>query len=112
MLPETTYDVVCYLQCSWCRRKAIGITQASAERAVDAYRAHLDNLPLPQRAECMLRLTPSRYHFQFCRHCQEPSEYFLSATIRDKRTRARAQYVIAPAIPFALPDEPQDLSPG
>jgi hypothetical protein len=56
---ETTYDVVCYPQCSWCRRKATGITQASAERAVAAYLTHLDNLPLPERAACILRLTPA-----------------------------------------------------
>jgi hypothetical protein len=111
MSPKTEHDVVCYLQCSWCRRKAVGITQASAERAVAAYLAHLDNLPLEERAKCVSRLTPSMYHFKFCAHCQEPSEYFLPATIKSKRTLARAQRVVTPAIPFALPDEPRDLSP-
>jgi hypothetical protein len=102
---ETTYEVVCHLQCPWCRRKALRVTQASAQRAVSAYLAHLDNLPLAARAEAYGRLTPSMYHFRFCRHCQESSENFLLATIRDKRTIARAQRVVAPTIPFTWADE-------
>jgi hypothetical protein len=111
MSPNTEHDVVCYLQCSWCRRKAIGITQASAERAVSAYLAHLDNMPLAEQAACYARLSPSMYHYQFCRHGQEPSEYLLQATITSERTLAKAQRVVAPAIPFALPEELRDLSP-
>lgn len=45
------------------------------------------------------------FQFRFCRHCAERSENFLTATIKSKRTCESAQYVIAPAIPFAIPDK-------
>jgi len=98
-------EVVCYLRCPVCKHKAVGVTQASAEREVDAYLRTLDNLPLPKLAEAYRRRSPSLYSYKYCLHCQKASEDFLPATIKSKRTRAKAQYVVAPAIPFAVPDE-------
>lgn len=98
-------DVVCHLQCPVCKHKAVGVTEASAQRQLDAYHAHLDNLPLAERAECIVRFCGTMYQFKFCRHCAELSENFLPATIRYKRTLAKAQRVLAPAIPFAWSDE-------
>lgn len=90
-------DVVCHLQCPVCRRKAVGVTEASAKREVEAYLANLANLPLAERAEASRRRSPSFYSYKFCLHCQESSENFRIATIMGRRTRANAQYVVAPA---------------
>lgn len=84
-------DVVCHLQCPVCRRKAVGVTEASARREVDAYLAHLANLPLAERAEASRRCSPSFYSYKYSRHCHESSENFRIATIKSRRTRTRAQ---------------------
>lgn len=96
-------DVICHLQCPVCRRKAVGVTEASAKREVEAYLEHLANLPLAERAEASGRRSPSFYSYKFCLHCQESSKNFLLTTIKSKRTRARVQYVVARPIPFDVP---------
>lgn len=62
-------DVVCHLQCSVCKRKAVGVTAASAQREVDAYLATLDNLPLAERAAEYEHRSPSLYSYKYGLQC-------------------------------------------
>lgn len=110
MALEITHDVVCYLRCPVCRHAAVGITEPSAQRAIAAIRAYLANLPRAEYAKCFTRFFTTMFQFRFCRHCAERSENFLPATIRDRRTLAKAQRVLAPEIPFAWSDELGSLS--
>ena len=93
-------DIVCALRCPGCRRLAVGITEASAQRTVDAYNASLANLHPAEWVARVRQRTPTMFPYKYCSKCQTPAVYFEPAAIKTKRTWSRAQRVVAPQLPF------------
>lgn len=94
----TRTDVVCTLRCPGCRRLAVGITEASAQRTVDAYNMSLANLNAEEWVARVRQRTPTMFPYKYCSKCHTPSMYFEPASIKTRQTWARAQRVVAPAI--------------